>query len=106
MTRLEFPRRRPSVVVLWGGRPGIDLQAGSPDDLARAEYLRRIARLRRAATDALVAYRRAFVRFGVTAAEATVGLRRAASALDRIGRNAQHRATTGAGLVRREPPRG
>lgn len=83
------PHRRPPIVVLWGGRPGVDLQFGSPADSFRAERLRRIAASRVAAVRALLAYRRAFVQFGVNAAQATDSFRRAAAVMDRVGRGAQ-----------------
>lgn len=39
-------RRRPRV-VLWGGRPGYDVQFGSPKDLRRARTLRHLANMTR-----------------------------------------------------------
>lgn len=47
LRRLVAPLRREVSVVLWGGRPGVDLQLGGDEDLARAERLLLHARVRR-----------------------------------------------------------
>jgi hypothetical protein len=39
--------RRPRRVVLWGGRPGYDVQFGSPADQRRERKLRHLANIRR-----------------------------------------------------------
>lgn len=94
-------RRRPPRVVLWGGRPGIDLQAGSLEDRLRAERLRRLAAIWAGVGKALLVYRRAFVQFGVNASQATESFRRAAAATDRIAREHRARQLSGAGWSER-----
>lgn len=77
--------RRDPAVVLWGGRPGLDLQLGSPADVARA---RRMAAYRGFA----LAMRRATLahqRVGTTFAEATAGMRRALADLERASRSVE-----------------
>lgn len=76
---------RAGAVVLWGARPGIDLQFGEPADRSRAEGLRRLAELRRAAVPALAAFGRAYRQFGVNAVEAQERMRPAIDALNRLG---------------------
>lgn len=44
---LVAPLRRPAAVVLWAGRPGVDYQLGSLEDLKRARRLLLWARMRR-----------------------------------------------------------
>lgn len=73
----------PARVVAWGGRPGIDLQVGSPRDLARARRLADFARFQRESLARIAAhqerYRRAFAAIGLTAASVARNMERAAA---------------------------
>lgn len=76
--RLEAIVNPPERVVAWGGRPGVDLQVGSPRDLRRAELLRRRAELRRESLQRIAAlgarYRAAFAKIGASTARAFASL--------------------------------
>lgn len=93
--------RRPPRVVLWGGRPGIDLQAGSRDDRRRARDLDRIAELAHRLQPELAAIRAAMHQFGVSAAEAIERMRPAVDAMGRIAREHHARQLSGAAAAGR-----
>jgi len=48
--------RRTARVVLWGGRPDVDYQLGSPDDRVRAKQLHAIAALARGARQVIAGF--------------------------------------------------
>jgi type II secretory pathway component PulF len=76
LTRL----RRPPAIVLWGGRPGIDVQIGSRLDRSRTDAANRLA-ARRRELEAIAARNLAAMRhLGVTFAEALERMRPAMDA--------------------------
>lgn len=78
--RLELLMRRRIRVVLWGARGPCDLQAGSPDDRARARFLEVVARRDRLQREHLLVTMRVVSNFGASMADVQRRMLKAAAA--------------------------
>lgn len=88
--------RRDPAVVLWGGRPGLDFQLGSPEDLIRAQRRAAYRQFARSMRDAA----HAAARIGTTFAEASAGMRRALTALESASRSVEEAQARQGALLR------
>jgi hypothetical protein len=93
--------RRPPRVVAWGGRPGLDLQVGSPEDRRRSRDLDRIAELARLLQPQIAALREAMHALGVSAAEAMERMLPAVQAMGRVAAEQRARQLSGAAAAGR-----
>jgi hypothetical protein len=93
--------RRPPRVVAWGGRPGLDLQVGSPEDRRRSRDLDRIAELARLLQPQIAALREAMHALGVSAAEAMERMLPAVQAMGRVADEQRARQLSGAAAAGR-----